>query len=319
MSTATQRSVVTDAQGRFTFDAVVPGTYRLQAKSPSFAEMQIESIEVLVNEPVTIPIQFSKVGTTAETISVAASTDLVNTVDATIGNAIESNQIVEIPSYARNVATLLTFQPGVNQSGNVNGGKSDQGNITLDGADVNNQNTRAAMSSVLNITMDSVQEFRVTTTNGNADEGRTSGAQITFVTKSGTNQLHGSLYEYRRGTETAANDFFNNASALPKPALLINIFGGSAGGPIKKNKIVRLLQTTKHGATPAPTRPSAPFPRPRQILARCCTRALRERSIPSLPPRSRPPLTARTSASIRPFSACSSCIRQATTPPPATC
>jgi Carboxypeptidase regulatory-like domain len=237
MSTATQRSVVTDAQGRFTFDAVVPGTYRLQAKSPSFAEMQIESIEVLVNEPVTIPIQFSKVGTTAETISVAASTDLVNTVDATIGNAIESNQIVEIPSYARNVATLLTFQPGVNQSGNVNGGKSDQGNITLDGADVNNQNTRAAMSSVLNITMDSVQEFRVTTTNGNADEGRTSGAQITFVTKSGTNQLHGSLYEYRRGTETAANDFFNNASALPKPALLINIFGGSAGGPIKKNKI----------------------------------------------------------------------------------
>ena len=235
--TGSERSVLSDSQGRFAFDAVMPGVYRLHAKAAGFAEISLEKIEVLVNQPVTIPVKFEKVGSTSETISVEAGTVLVNTVDATLGNAIDSHQIIEIPSYARNVATLLTFQPGVNQAGNVNGGKSDQGNITLDGADVNNQYSRAAMSSVLNITMDSVEEFRVTTTNGNADEGRTSGAQITFVTKSGTNQLHGSLYEYRRGTETAANDFFNDAAGLPKPALLINIFGGSAGGPIKKNKI----------------------------------------------------------------------------------
>ena len=235
--TGTQRSVLSDSQGRYTFDAVMPGIYRLQVKAAGFAEIELEKIEVLVNQPITIPVKFEKVGSTSETISVEAGTVLVNTVDATLGNAISSSQIIEMPSFARNVATLLTFQPGVNSSGNVNGGKSDQGNITLDGADVNNQSSRAAMSSVLNITMDSVEEFRVTTTNGNADEGRTSGAQITFVTKSGTNQLHGSLYEYRRGTETAANDFFNDASGLPKPALLINIFGGTAGGPIKKNKI----------------------------------------------------------------------------------
>jgi hypothetical protein len=235
--TGTQRSVLSDSQGRFTFDALTPGIYRLTAKLTGFAEIELEKIEVLVNQPITLPVKFEKVGSTQETISVEAGAAPINTVDATLGNAIESQQIVELPSYARNVAALLTFEPGVNQSGNVNGGKSDQGNITLDGADVNNQYNRAAMSSVLNITMDSVEEFRVTTTNGNADEGRTSGAQITLVTKSGTNQLHGSLYEYRRGTETAANDFFNDASGLPKPALLINIFGGSAGGPIKKNKI----------------------------------------------------------------------------------
>ena len=235
--TGLQRASKSDSQGRYAFDSVAPGTYRIAAKAAGFADTTLTNIEILVNQPATLAVKFDKVGSTSETISVEAGTTQINTVDATLGNAIESHQIVELPSFARNVAALLTFQPGVNQNGNVNGGKSDQGNITLDGADVNNQNNRAAMSSVLNVTIDSVQEFRVTTTNGNADEGRTSGAQITLVTKSGTNSLHGSLYEYRRGTETAANTFFNNLSGIPRPALLINIFGGSAGGPIKKNKI----------------------------------------------------------------------------------
>jgi len=235
--TGLQRVAISDSQGRYTYDSLLPGTYRIAAKAAGFADAVVNDIEILVNQPATVAVKFEKVGSTSETISVEAGTTQVNTVDATLGNAIESHQIVELPSYARNVAALLTFQPGVNQSGNVNGGKSDQGNITLDGADVNNQNTRAAMSSVLNVTIDSVQEFRVTTTNGNADEGRSSGAQIVLVTKNGTNQLHGSLYEYRRGTETSANNFFNNLSGLPRPALLINIFGGTAGGPIKKNKI----------------------------------------------------------------------------------
>ena len=239
--TGLQRVTVSDAQGRYTFDSVQPGNYRINAKAAGFADAAVNNIEILVNQPATIPVKFEKVGTATETISVEAGTTQVNTVDATLGNAIESHQIVELPSYARNVAALLTFQPGVNQSGNVNGGKSDQGNITLDGADVINENSRSAMTSVLNVTIDSVQEFRVTTTNSNADEGRTSGAQITLVTKSGTNQFHGSLYEYRRGTETAANSFFNNLSGLPRPALLINIFGGSMGGPIKKNKLFFFL------------------------------------------------------------------------------
>jgi len=235
--TGVQRAATSDGQGRYTFDSVLPGTYRITAKSPGFADAVINNIELLVNQPATVGVKFEKVGATSETVSVEASTTQVNTVDATLGNAIESHQIVELPSFARNVAALLTFQPGVNQAGNVNVGKTDQGNITLDGADVNNQNSRTAMTSVLNVTIDSVEEFRVTTTNGNADEGRTSGAQITLVTKSGTNQLHGSLYEYRRGTETAANDYFNNLSGIARPALLINIFGGSAGGPIKRNKL----------------------------------------------------------------------------------
>jgi len=235
--TGVQRQTVSDTQGRYTMDQVMPGNYKLTAKSPGFADVSINNLKLLVNQPATLPVVFEKLGTTSETVSVEAGAAQVNTVDATLGNAIRTQQITQLPSFARNVAALLQFEPGVTQNGNVNGGKSDQGNITLDGADVNSQNNRSAMTSVLNVTLDSVEEFRVTTTNGNADEGRSSGAQITLVTKSGTNTLHGSLYEYRRGTETAANDYFNNQAGLPRAALLINIFGGSAGGAIKKNRL----------------------------------------------------------------------------------
>jgi hypothetical protein len=237
VQTGSQRETKSDDQGRYLFNQISPGTYKIVAKAAGFADETIDKIELLVSQPATVPIVFQKVGSTQTTITVESSSTQINTQDATLGNAITAQQIIELPSYARNVASLLTFQPGVTMGGNVNGGKSDQGNITLDGADVNNQSTRAAMSSVLNITPDSVEEFRTITTNSGVDEGRVSGGQITLVTKSGTNTLHGSLYEYRRGTETASNDFFNKLAGVKIAPLLINIFGGTVGGPVKKNKV----------------------------------------------------------------------------------
>jgi hypothetical protein len=164
-------------------------------------------------------------------------------VDASLGNVITSTAIVELPSFARNVANLLSFEPGVSyfggtddRNGSINGGRSDQSTITLDGANVDQQTDRAAFTSVLRVTPDSVEEFRTTTTNSGADMGRGSGANIVLMTKSGTNDIHGSLYEYRRGTETAANSFINNKSGVPRAPLLINLFGASVGGPIKRNK-----------------------------------------------------------------------------------
>ncbi|HVO99880.1 MAG TPA: carboxypeptidase-like regulatory domain-containing protein [Bryobacteraceae bacterium] len=237
IATGVEQTTQADSGGRYNYPSVAPGMYKLIAKHPGFSDVIVNNIELLVSTATTVNVTFEKVGSTTTTIAVEANAVQVNTQDATIGNAINTQQILEIPSYLRNVAALLQFQPGVNTSGNVNGGKSDQGNVTLDGIDVNDQNTRAAFTSVLRVTLDSTQEFRTTTTNANADEGRSSGAQIALVTKSGTNQLHGSLYEYRRGTETAANTFFNNLSGVKNPTLLINIFGGSAGGAIKKNKV----------------------------------------------------------------------------------
>ena len=246
--TGTERDEKSDGQGRYTFALLPPGTYRLTAKAAGFAEVIIERVELLVSQPATIPIIFAKLGTTSTTVQVEATATQINTTDASLGNAINNTAIQELPMYSRNVAGLLALQPGVTsfssfgttpgaRDGAVNGGKPDQGNITLDGADVNDQNARTAFTSVLRVTLDSVEEFRSTTTNGDAATGRGSGADVTLVTKSGTNDYHGSLYESRRGTETAANSFFNNSAGVPVAPLLINIFGGSIGAPIKKNKL----------------------------------------------------------------------------------
>jgi hypothetical protein len=243
--TGAARDAVTDTQGRYTMQQLTPGTYTLTAKAAGFADVVIAGVGLLVNQPATRTITFEKVGETKTTIEVAATTAQVNTTDASLGNAIGGTAIVELPFFARNVVNLLQFQPGVTATGGgitdkrdgaVNGGRADQSNVTLDGVDVNDQNARAAFTSVLRVTLDSVEEFRTTTSNGSVDVGRGSGADVALVTKSGTNEFHGSLYEYRRGTETAANSFFNNSAGVPIAPLLINVFGGSAGAPIKKNK-----------------------------------------------------------------------------------
>ncbi len=169
-------------------------------------------------------------------------------------------QIQAMPIDSRNVADLLSLQPGVLYFGNNNsasnpaattdsrlgavaGARSDQGNITLDGVDNNDQTNGYAFTGVLRATMDSTEEYRVTTASSNADQGRSSGAQVTLVTKSGTNSFHGSAYEYFRNAYFAANDWFNKqgqaSSGLPNksPQLTRNTFGGTFGGPIKKDKL----------------------------------------------------------------------------------
>ena len=242
-----KRAATTDSQGRYSFPQMQPSSYQITADAAGFAEIVIKDVQLLVNTPATIDIHFA-LGQVQQSVSISSDTAQVNTQDATLGNAIGTRPIVELPSDARNVIGLLSIQPGVTyfgdpsqrddyRSGSVNGGKSDQGNVTLDGVDVNDQQFRTAFTSVLRSTLDSVQEFRTTTTNGGADVGRSSGAQVALVTKSGTNSINGSLYEYTRNTLTAANSFFNNADGVPRQQLIRNVFGASIGGPIKKNRL----------------------------------------------------------------------------------
>ena len=132
------------------------------------------------------------------------------------------------------------------RSGAVNGARSDQSNVTVDGIPANNKGANA-FTSVLPVTLDSVQEFRVTTTNYGADQGVSSAAQVALVTKSGTNNFHGSVYEYNRNSAFSANDFFIKASQIeggqPNKPLQLNrnIFGASLGGPILKNRFYFFL------------------------------------------------------------------------------
>src|SRR5437870_2327821 len=202
-----------------------------------------------------------KIGQATEVVTVTAEAPALNLVDASIGNPFNETQVKQIPLEGRNVPELLSLQAGVAYTGNradidknqdtrngaVNGARSDQSNITLDGVDVNDQASGYAFTSVLPTTLDSVQEFRVTTSNYNADQGNGSGAQVALITKSGTNQLHGSLYEYHRNTVTSANDWFVKAAEVRSgqsnvPNKLIrNIFGGSLGGPVKKDRLFFFL------------------------------------------------------------------------------
>lgn len=247
----TKRSVRSDAGGAYAFPQVSPGLYQITATAQGFSKATIPDIRLLVNSPTTVNIRL-QVGATTEAVNVSAEAVQVNTTDASLGNAFGTRPILQLPLEGRNVVGLLSLQPGVSflgegstssRTGSVNGGKSDQANVTLDGVDVNDQQSRSPFTSVLRVTLDSVQEFRVTTTNANADMGRTSGAQIALVTKSGTNDLHGALYEFHRNTITTANSFLNNASvpAVERPKLIRNVFGASAGGPAIRNRLFYFL------------------------------------------------------------------------------
>lgn len=248
--TAALRETTSDSEGRYSFQQLQPGRYRITAKAQGFNEVVVNDIRLLVSSPATIPITFEKLGAVATTVTVSSEAAQVNTSDASIGNAIGDKPITQLPFEARNVVGLLSLQPGVTylgepdpaqqsdfRSGTVNGGKSDQANVTLDGVDVNDQQNRSAFTSVLRVTLDSVQEFRTITTNAGADFGRTSGAQVTLVTKRGTNVIHGSVYEYLRNTLTSANDFFSNQSGLARAKLNRNVYGVSLGGPLKKDRL----------------------------------------------------------------------------------
>lgn len=258
-ATKLERTTTTGAQGEFQFLALSPGTYTLSVSASGFKTYHQTALQLLVNTPATVNVAL-KVGTATENVTVTSEAPVLNLVDASIGNPFNETQVKEIPLDARKVEELLSLQAGVAYTGNrpdtdsyaykdqdtrsgaVNGARSDQSNITLDGVDVNDLANGYAFTSVLPITQDSVQEFRVTTTNYNADQGDGSGAQVAVLTKSGTNNFHGSLYEYHRNTSTSANDFFVKqaelASGQPnKPLKLIrNVFGASVGGPIKKDR-----------------------------------------------------------------------------------
>jgi Carboxypeptidase regulatory-like domain len=242
-----------DSSGLYQFPQLAPGTYIITVNAPGFSPATKQA-QLLVNQPATINFQLGVVQA-SQTVNVSAEAQTLNRIDATIGNAFDNQTIEALPSEGRNVPDLLSLQPGVlylgrqadpqsdSRSGTVNGARSDQTNVTLDGLDDNNQEQGLAFTGVLRPTLDSTEEYRVATTNSNADSGRSSGAQVAIVTRSGTNAFHGSVYEFHRNTFAAANDWFNKAAEINAgepnvPGKLIrNTFGAWVGGPIKRDKL----------------------------------------------------------------------------------
>ena len=234
-ATGSQRIGITDESGVYQFLQVSPGVYTVKAELQGFKTVVHEKVELLVDTPTKLDLKL-EVGQLTQTVTVEAGVSKLNTVDATLGNPFEGQRIRQLALESRNVANLLSIQPGVTRFGEVSGARSDQSNLTLDGIDVNDQQNGKAFESVLRVTPDSVQQFRVTTSTPNATQGRSSGGQVSMITRTGTNKWHGSLYEFHRNTVTTANDFFNNRVGVKRPKLLRNLFGGSVGGPIAKDR-----------------------------------------------------------------------------------
>jgi hypothetical protein len=232
-------ATTTNDLGFYQFLRQAPGQgYSLTFSKDGFAKLVISNIALGVSTTETRNATL-EVGAVTQSIQVEASGEAtLNTTDATIGNVIDARAVSELPIQFRlDAANLMQLQPGVNDVGSITGARTDQGNITLDGLDINDQATGQAFTSTIPVSIDALQEVRTVTAGETADYGRSSGGGINLVTKSGSNTWHGNLREYNRNTLFAANDWFNNRSGVTRPALIRNQFGGNIGGPIMKEKL----------------------------------------------------------------------------------
>ena len=250
------KTIKSSPKGEYVFEQLQPGRYTVTITSTGFAP-QTEQVELLVATPLTINFELT-VGNKEVVDVEATALSQINTTDATLGKAFNSSQVQNLPYLANNVNYLLSLQPGVLaldpgatsgglntdvRTGIVNGARQDQTNLTLDGVDNNDPENGYAFVGILRSTRESVEEFRVTTTNSNADAGRSSGGQVSVTTRNGTNNYHGSAYYFYRGPATAANNWFLKQSQLQSNTpnipskVLQDTYGASVGMPVLKNKL----------------------------------------------------------------------------------
>jgi hypothetical protein len=251
-SAAVVRSATTDSSGAYQILALPPGTYDIKVELSGFRTAVRNKVELPVDVRTKLDAPM-EIGQMSETVEVAAIVSVLNTTDASLGNVMSGNQVRALPLEARNVVGLLSLQPGAvyvpagsktiemirsdPRSGSVSGSRADQSNVTLDGVDVNDPQFGTAYTSALRMTTDALQEFRVMTSNYGADTGRSSAAQVSLITKSGTNNLHGSGTYSERDTRFSSKEYFLGLSGQDKALLDKKIGGGAVGGPILKDKL----------------------------------------------------------------------------------
>src|SRR5437867_2877529 len=237
-----------DENGNYQFLNVKIGTYRIDASLSSFSAAKIEDVRVAVNARQRVDITLA-VGEVTNTVEVSASGALLVESDSSDrGQVINQKQIVELPLNGRNYADLALLTTGVRRSAyafanppregsfNVNGQRSIFNNFLMDGVDNNAYGTsnQGFSNQVVQLTPDAVMEFKVATSQYSAEYGRSSGAVINASMKSGTNQFHGTAWEYLRNTSLNAAGFFRPATG--KPVFQRNQFGFTFGGPVVKNR-----------------------------------------------------------------------------------
>ena len=247
-NTATQivRNAVTDSQGYFQVLALPIGSYKVKAEHTGFRTVISAEQKLLINQALRIDIKM-EVGASSESVDVGAEAAPVETVNPTLGQSITGRTLTNMPLNGRDALDLALLQPGVTESNDDNGGagnysiaggRTDSVTFLLDGG-LNND--LLDNSNLLDPNPDSIAEFRLLTSNYTAEYGRNGGGIISEVIKSGSNQIHGSAFDFFRNRVLDANDFFNIPLGIPRLDLKRNQFGGTLGGPIRKDKIFFFL------------------------------------------------------------------------------
>src|SRR6266446_3789247 len=238
--TGTQTS---NDSGVYAFTALPVGNYTVTVEKQGFKTLQKTHNALQVGEPLTVDAAL-EVGAVSETVTVTGGTEQLQTANATMGNVVEQKAIEALPLNGRNPLTLLLLEPGVVQrsaggagSGvHVNGARDRAYNVTIDGIEANESSVPNPVSNLYRITPDNVQEYKVTTNNATAEEGRNSGASISIATRSGTSEYHGTGFFFLRNEALNSNEWYANAQKAPKPLIRMGQYGFESGGPIKKNK-----------------------------------------------------------------------------------
>ena len=253
------RSVLTTEGGVFRVPLLPPGTYSLTVAAAGFASHTSKSIAVTVSETSSLSVMLTIPGASAS-VQVASDAGMVEVESSTLGRAVEQQAVQALPLANRNYTQILGLSPGVvvalpdatalgrdSQNVTSNGAKTTSNNIQFNGIDANNlsQNSAANDGEEVGTAVpapDAIQEFKVQTANYDAAYGRGAGANVDFVSKSGTNRFHGSAWEFVRNNIFNANSFFSKRDGQPRPTLKQNEFGGSVGGPIRKDRTFFFLE-----------------------------------------------------------------------------
>src|SRR5260370_6538282 len=243
--TNARQNQTTAAAGSYAFPQVPPGRYRLEAEAPGFKKLIQSDIAIDVQQQVAIdPVL--QIGQTSESIEVTAETPLLQPNTSSLGQVVSNREISDLPLIGRNTLSLIGLTAGTQPVGPFGGNPagtnaSNEGYFSTSGSEVVSNETLIdgipANAAVFNApayvpVVDGVQEFKVQTNALSAEFGRTGGGVVNIVTKSGTNRIHGSAYEFFRTNHLDANNFFNNRAGLKLPYDNFNQFGGTLGAPI---------------------------------------------------------------------------------------
>jgi hypothetical protein len=242
-ATGVSSTQTTTDSGLYSFASLPVGNYTITVEKQGFKTLQKTNNTLQVGEPLTVDGAL-EIGQVSETVTVSGGPEQLQSSNATIGNVVEQKAIEALPLNGRNPLTLLLLEPGVVQrsfggagSGvHVNGSRDRAYNVTIDGIEANESSVPNPVSNLYRITPDNIQEYKVTTNNATAEEGRNSGASISIATRAGTSEFHGTGFFFFRNEALNSNEWYQNAAKAPKPLIRMQQFGYEMSGPIRKNK-----------------------------------------------------------------------------------